>query len=154
MRCPHCDANESRVLESRTLDGESSLRRRRECVLCARRFTTYERIETVPLMVVKRDGSRQAFAPNKIISGLMRACVRCPVSASDLEAIAQRIEQDLTKRMIKEIASAEIGEMVLEHLLPRSEVAYVRFASVYRHFEGVEDFISELQKLQHLTPAS
>lgn len=150
MRCPHCAATESRVLESRTLEADTSLRRRRECMACARRFTTYERIEAVPVMVIKRDGSRQAFDPNKIIAGLQRACVRCPVTASQMEEITLRIEQELGKRAIREIPSAEIGGLVLEHLLPISEVAYVRFASVYRHFEGVEDFIRELTQLQRL----
>lgn len=150
MRCPLCNSADSRVLESRLLEEDTCLRRRRECTGCSRRFTTYERVETVPLMVIKRDGSRQAFDPRKLTAGLMRACVKCSVSAHQIEAIAHAIETDLSKRFTREISAAEIGEQVLEHLRELDEVAYVRFASVYRKFSSIDDFIAELKTLQPL----
>jgi len=147
VRCPYCTSVESRVLESRLLEGETSLRRRRECGTCKNRFTTYERVETTPTVVVKRDGTREAFDPNKIVGGLMRATVKCPVPLSEVEGIARDVEAALSKRNVREVATTEIGEMVLERLRYVNEVAYVRFASVYRSFSSIEDFAKELAKL-------
>lgn len=140
------------MLESRLLEGETSLRRRRECSACKNRFTTYERVETSPLLVVKRDGTRETFDPNKIVGGLLRATVKCPVPLSEVEGIARDIESTLAKRNVREIATTEIGEMVLERLRVVNEVAYVRFASVYRSFASIEDFLQELAKLSRQAP--
>lgn len=148
MRCPFCNSAESRVLESRLLEEDTCLRRRRECADCTRRFTTYERIETVPLMVVKRDGSRQGFDAAKLSQGIMRACVKCSVPAVEIERIVLDVESDLSKRFVREVLSTEIGELVLSRLRKLDEVAYVRFASVYRHFSSIEDFIAELTNLR------
>ncbi|MNX12262.1 Transcriptional repressor NrdR [compost metagenome] len=148
MRCPFCHSAESRVLESRLLEEETCLRRRRECAECTRRFTTYERIETVPLMVIKRDGSRQGFDAAKLSQGIMRACVKCSVTATEIERIVLDVEADLSKRFVREILSTEIGELVLARLRDLDEVAYVRFASVYRSFSSIEDFIAELSSLR------
>lgn len=148
MRCPFCHSAESRVLESRLLEEETCLRRRRECADCTRRFTTYERIETVPLMVIKRDGSRQGFDAAKLTQGIMRACVKCSVSANEIERIVLEVEADLSKRFVREVLSTEIGELVLTRLRGLDEVAYVRFASVYRSFSSIEDFIAELSSLR------
>jgi transcriptional repressor NrdR len=147
VRCPFCQTTESRVLESRLLDAESTLRRRRECGSCKNRFTTYERVETAPLVVVKRDGTREAFDGNKIVKGLMRATIKCPVPLSEVEAIARDIESLLSKRNVREVSATEIGELVLDRLRFVNEVAYVRFASVYRSFSSIEDFLGELAKL-------
>ncbi len=148
MRCPFCNSAESRVLESRLLEEETCLRRRRECADCMRRFTTYERIETVPLMVIKRDGSRQGFDAAKLSQGIMRACVKCSVPAAEIERIGLDVEADLSKRFVREVLSTEIGALVLARLRKLDEVAYVRFASVYRHFSSIEDFIAELSNLR------
>lgn len=148
MRCPLCNAPESRVLESRLLEDETCLRRRRECSGCSRRFTTYERVELVPLMVVKRDGGREPFDPRKLATGMMRACVKRRISASQIEEMVHEIESELQKRTAREVPSQEIGEMTLLRLRHLDEVAYVRFASVYRNFASIEDFIRELTTLQ------
>lgn len=148
MRCPFCASVDSRVLESRLLEGETSLRRRRECGACKSRFTTYERVETVPLLVVKRSGTREAFDTQKIVVGLLHATVKCPVPLSEVEAIARGVESALAKRTMREVSAAEIGELVLDRLRVVNEVAFVRFASVYRHFSSIEDFVRELAKLE------
>ncbi|MBM3270694.1 MAG: transcriptional repressor NrdR [Candidatus Sericytochromatia bacterium] len=147
MRCPYCQSVDSRVLESRLLEGETTLRRRRECGSCKNRFTTYERVETAPLVVVKRDGTREQFDANKIVKGLLRATVKCPVPLREVEQIAHDIEAAIGKRNQREVAATEIGEMVLARLREINEVAYVRFASVYRSFSSIEDFMRELAKL-------
>lgn len=147
MRCPFCSSGDSRVIESRLLEGETSLRRRRECMICNRRFTTYERVETIPLMVLKQDGTRQAFDPNKVINGLVRACVKCSVSSEEMTGIAREVEGEIAKRFHREITSREIGDLVLERLKTINEVAYIRFASVYRQFASIEDFILFLKDL-------
>lgn len=152
MRCPYCPSVDSRVLESRLLEGETSLRRRRECGSCKNRFTTYERVETSPLLVVKRDSSRETFDTNKIVAGLLRATVKCPVPLEEVEGIARDVEATLAKRNMREVSTAEIGEMVLERLRFVNEVAYVRFASVYRSFASIEDFLQELAKLSRQAP--
>lgn len=148
MRCPHCQAPESRVLESRMLEDDTCLRRRRECLGCSGRFTTYERVELMPLMVVKRDGRREPFEPRKLATGLMRACVKCHVSVAEIEAMVHEIESELQKRPGREVPARELGEMALSRLRRVDEVAYVRFASVYRQFSSIEDFIRELSSLQ------
>lgn len=148
MRCPFCLSADSRVIESRLLEGETSLRRRRECLICNRRFTTYERVDAVPLMVQKRDGSRQEFDPNKLANGLMRACVKCSVTSEQVSEIVREVETEIAKRFNREISSKEIGDRILDHLRGINEVAYVRFASVYRQFSSIEDFIETLSDIR------
>ncbi|MBU6427405.1 MAG: transcriptional regulator NrdR [Cyanobacteria bacterium REEB65] len=147
MRCPLCSGADSRVLESRLLDQDSALRRRRECSACKARFTTYERVEAIPLVVVKRDGKRQPFDAQKLLRGLLQATVKSPLPTDDIAAMATEIEAALVKRNLREVTSEEIGELVLERLRTIDEVAYVRFASVYRHFSSIEDFLRELSRL-------
>ncbi|MEB3204215.1 MAG: transcriptional regulator NrdR [Candidatus Sericytochromatia bacterium] len=147
MRCPACASPDSRVLESRLVDGEVSLRRRRACSTCQRRFTTYERVESPPLVVVKRDGSRQPFDASKLVTGLLRATVKCEVPVAQLEALASDVERFFQRRGDREVRSADIGEMVLERLRDLDEVAYVRFASVVRQFTSIADFVGELARL-------
>lgn len=148
MRCPMCNSTDSRVLESRQIEDDTCLRRRRECGACSQRFTTYERVETAPLMVVKRDGSREPFDPRKLATGLMRASVKCHVTIEQIEDLVAEIESALNQRHVREVPTQEIGEMTLARLRRLDEVAYVRFASVYRHFKGIEDFVLELTALQ------
>lgn len=147
MRCPYCGNLESKVVDSRPSDEGSSIRRRRECLVCHRRFTTYETMESLPLVVIKRDGSRQTFDKNKVLSGMLRACEKRPVSFDTLERIANEIEQTLQNEMTREITTTNIGEMVMERLRTVDEVAYVRFASVYRQFKDISTFMEELNKL-------
>ena len=147
MKCPFCAYPESKVVDSRPSDEGASIRRRRECLSCARRFTTYETVEFVPVMVVKKDGRRQSFDRRKIFSGMLRACEKRPVPADTLEEIANRIEQDLQSSMRREISSGELGEIVMRYLRNLDEVAYVRFASVYREFQDIGSFMAELNKL-------
>ncbi len=147
MKCPYCAFMESKVVDSRPADEGASIRRRRECLACHKRFTTYEMVESLPLVVVKKDGSRESFDRSKVMSGLIRACEKRPVSVSTLEGIATEIEQVLQNEMEREISSAEIGELVMERLKKLDEVAYVRFASVYRQFKDINTFMQELNKL-------
>ena len=147
MRCPYCGFRESKVVDSRPADEGSSIRRRRECLSCEKRFTTYETVESLPMVVIKKDGSRQSFDRNKVMSGLIRACEKRPVSINTLEEIVTEIEQVLQNEMEREVSSAEIGELVMERLKKVDEVAYVRFASVYRQFKDINTFMSELNKL-------
>lgn len=149
MRCSSCQHPNSRVLESRSAESGQSIRRRRECLNCQHRFTTYERIEFVPITVIKRDGKRESFDRSKLVRGLIRACEKTGLSSGHLETLAEEIEAQLQGRSLREIASSEIGEMVLLHLQPLSEVAYVRFASVYRQFRGIRDFVDTLNHLQN-----
>jgi transcriptional repressor NrdR len=139
---------ESRVLESRSAESGKSIRRRRECLHCHRRFTTFERIEFVPITVIKRDGSQQSFDRSKILHGMVRACEKTGVSQDQLLLIIDEIESQLQSRLDRLVSSAEIGEMVLTHLRQLNEVAYVRFASVYRQFQGVHDFAQTLKQLE------
>jgi transcriptional repressor NrdR len=148
MRCPFCQCTDSRVLESRSAEAGQSIRRRRECLNCDRRFTTYERIEFVPISVIKRDGDRQSFDRSKLIRGITLACEKTGIPGPKIEAIVDEIEAELQQRSPKEVPSSEIGDLVLEHLRTLSEVAYVRFASVYRKFQGFNDFIDTLHQLQ------
>lgn len=142
MKCPHCGHDESKVTDSRPVDENSSIKRRRECLKCQSRFTTYEIIETVQPIVIKKDGSREYFDKNKLLAGLMKACQKRPV---DSARIADKIEAELQNSLKTEISSVELGEMVMRELRNEDAVAYVRFASVYREFKDVETFMSELQ---------
>jgi transcriptional repressor NrdR len=144
MLCPFCQHTDSRVLESRSAEAGCSIRRRRECLSCQRRFTTYERIEFVPIIVIKRDNTTESFDGSKLLRGMIRACEKTGITQTVLEAIIDEIEAQLQSRDHHQVTSAEIGEMVLQYLQDVSEVAYVRFASVYRQFKGVRDFAEAL----------
>ena len=147
MRCPFCSHMESKVIDSRPAEEGASIRRRRECLECHKRFTTYETMECLPIMVVKKDGSRQSFDRNKVMAGLIRACEKRPVPYSALENMVSEIEQVLQNTMEREVGSTEIGELVMERLKKIDDVSYVRFASVYRQFKDINTFIEELSKL-------
>ena len=147
MKCPFCGFAESKVIDSRPAEEGSTIRRRRECLACSKRFTTYEIIERLPLVVVKRDGSRQSFDRVKVMNGLVRACEKRPVTLNQLEEITDSIESELQGALEREISTSEIGEMVMDRLKDVDEVAYVRFASVYRQFKDINTFMEELTKL-------
>lgn len=144
MRCPFCGEQESKVVDSRRSEDGLSIRRRRECFTCQRRFTTYETVESLPVMVIKRDGSRQGFDRNKILQSMVRAFDKRQVSAGDLDRITTEIEQAIQNSLEREVSTDRIGEMVLERIRPLDEVAYIRFASVYRRFQDVSGFIHEI----------
>lgn len=148
MRCVFCGYEDSRVLDSRPVEEGRSIRRRRECQQCGRRFTTYERLEEVPLIVVKSDNRRELFEPSKILNGLIKACDKRAVPVTVLEQMVNDIERDLRNSLEREVSSKQIGELVMHHLRKVDQVAYVRFASVYRNFEDVSTFIDEIRKLQ------
>ena len=145
MKCPACQYNETKVVDSRLSGDGSSIRRRRECLKCEKRFTTYEYVEHVPLMVVKRDGRRQPFDREKIISGIVKACEKRPVSIDKIEAVTDEIGRVIQKKYDREVIAKDIGELIMEKLADMDEVAYVRFASVYRQFRDVNQFMSELK---------
>ena len=147
MRCPFCGYPESKVVDSRPTDESSSIRRRRECLSCGKRFTTYETVESLPLVVVKKDGGRETFDRNKILNGLVKACEKRPVPIAVLENAASDIEQQLLNSLNREVKTDYIGELVMDKLKDIDEVAYVRFASVYRQFKDINTFMSELSKL-------
>ena len=147
MKCPFCGYSDSKVIDSRPAEEGSTIRRRRECLACQKRFTTYEIIERLPLVVIKRDGSRQSFDKVKLINGMVRACEKRPVPLARLEQIADEIEQELQSGLEREIRTVDIGEMVMARLKDVDEVAYVRFASVYRSFKDINTFMEELSKL-------
>ena len=147
MKCPYCGHLGDKVVDSREGKEGEVIRRRRECLACGKRFTSYERIDEIPYMVVKKDGSRERFDRQKLIGGLLKACEKRPVSVAALEAIADRAEATLQERPEKEIATADIGAFVMEELKKLDKVAYVRFASVYRHFRDLGEFMSELKDL-------
>lgn len=147
MRCQYCNCMESKVIDSRPTEEGSSIRRRRECCGCGRRFTTYEKIEQTPLMVVKRDGRRETFDAQKVRSGILHACEKLPVSMQQIESMTVRIEQAAYSVMDGEISTQRIGDLVMDELKRLNDVAYVRFAAVYRKFTDLETFMSELQKL-------
>lgn len=149
MQCPSCQHTDSRVLESRSTEGGQSVRRRRECLLCKNRFTTYERIEFVPITVHKRDGSKESFDRSKLLRGIVRACEKTMVTHKQIEALVNDLESQIQQCSAREIASREIGELVLKYLRQENEVAYVRFASVYRQFQGIKDFVETLDQLQN-----
>lgn len=148
MRCPFCQFTDNRVLESRSAESGQSVRRRRECLSCERRFTTYERIEFVPVVVVKRNGDRESFDRSKVLRGIMRACEKTGIPHLELENLVDEIEAELQQRSVREVPSQEIGELVLGRLQDLNEVAYIRFASVYRQFRGIRDFVDTLNQLQ------
>ena len=147
MKCPYCSYPESKVVDSRHSDDGLSIRRRRECLQCQRRFTTYETVESLPIVVVKKDGSRQSFDRRKVLGGMIRACEKRPVPLAELEKIAEEIEQDLQNSMEREISTEAIGEKVMERLRNVDQVAYVRFASVYRQFKDINSFHEEINRL-------
>lgn len=147
MRCQYCNCSDSKVIDSRPVDESNSIRRRRECLGCGRRFTTYEKIEMMPLMVVKRDGRREAFDLQKIKAGLLHACEKLPVSMQTIDEMAARVERACYGSVDNEISSQSIGDMVMAELKDVSDVAYVRFAAVYRKFTDLDTFMGELQKL-------
>ena len=147
MKCPFCGHPESKVIDSRPADENASIRRRRECLACGKRFTTYETVESLPIVVIKKDGSRQSFDRQMVLRGMIRACEKRPVSLAELERIADEIEQELQNSMEREIRTADIGEKVMERLRSVDQVAYVRFASVYRQFKDIDTFMAELNKL-------
>lgn len=147
MKCPYCGYSESKVVDSRPTVEDAAIRRRRECEKCGKRFTTYEKIEQMPLIIVKKDGSREVYQRSKLMNGLLRAFEKRPISISKIEAVADDIEKDLYNSMEKEISSKEIGELVMSRLKKIDDVAYVRFASVYRQFKDINTFLEELNKL-------
>lgn len=148
MKCPYCLYSESKVIDSRPADDGQRIRRRRECMQCAKRFTTYEIIETQPVIIIKRDKSRQVFDRNKLLSGMLRACEKRPVSLDALENAIDEIESQLQNSLEREVTSVEIGEMALSKLKDIDEIAYVRFASVYRDFKDIQSFMDELNALR------
>ncbi|MEE1154872.1 MAG: transcriptional regulator NrdR [Acutalibacteraceae bacterium] len=147
MKCPFCSYEESKVIDSRSADDGERIRRRRECLSCGKRFTTHEIVETVPIMVIKRDKTRESFSRQKLYNGLMRACEKRPVSVETIESIVTDIEKTLQNSLDREVTSQMIGEYAMEHLKNIDEVAYVRFASVYRQFKDINTFMDELNKL-------
>jgi len=147
MRCPYCSAADSKVIDSRPTEDGRAIRRRRECIQCGKRFTTYEKVEEMLFMVVKRDGRRESFDRNKILNGIIRACEKRPVTLAQMEAIVDDVERGLNNMMEKEVSTQFIGEVVMDRLKELDEVAYVRFASVYRQFKDVSTFIAEIEKL-------
>ncbi len=147
MKCPYCDNLDSKVIDSRLTEDNESIRRRRECERCFKRFTTYERIETQPIAVIKKDGTRQPFNRNKILDGLIRACVKRNISTKSLEKVVNEIETEIKNTPTNEISSQEIGDLVLKHLKTIDKVAYIRFASVYKQFDSLKEFNMELEEL-------
>ena len=146
MKCPYCGFQESKVVDSRPAD-DDSIRRRRECLQCERRFTTYETVESLPMVVIKKDGSRQSFDRSKVLRGIQRSCEKRPVPVAEMERMTTEIEQELQNNLEREISTELVGEMVMDKLKKADEVAYVRFASVYRQFKDINTFMSELNKL-------
>ena len=144
MKCPYCGFSESKVVDSRPAD-EGSIRRRRECLQCERRFTTYETVESLPMVVIKKDGSRQTFDRSKVLRGIQRSCEKRPVPVADMERMALEIEQELQNKLEREVSTELVGEMVMDKLKKADEVAYVRFASVYREFKDINSFLQELK---------
>ena len=147
MKCPFCFNDESKVVDSRSTDDNTTIRRRRECTKCNKRYTTYEKIEDIPVLVIKRDLARENFNKEKIINGLIIACQKRPVSRKQIEEIAEDIEKKISNKMLTEIESETIGEMVMEKLKEIDEISYVRFASVYRHFKDINTFLEEITRL-------
>jgi transcriptional repressor NrdR len=148
MECPYCQFIDSRVLESRSTESGQSIRRRRECLKCKHRFTTYERLEFVPVTVVKRNEEREYFDRSKLLRGMVHACQKTGLSTDTLERIVDEIDAQLQSRTRREVTTTEIGDLVLEQLKPLNEVAYIRFASVYRQFQGINDFVNTLSQFQ------
>lgn len=149
MKCRYCLGTESRVVDSRPTDDGTSIRRRRECINCGKRFTTYEKIEEIPIMVVKKDGRREPFDSDKILAGVRKACQKRPISAQEQDRLVDDISREVYNTLEQEIKSDTIGELVMKHLKDLDEVAYVRFASVYRQFKDINTFMEELKLLLH-----
>ena len=147
MKCPFCGFEESKVVDSRPAEEGSSIRRRRECLKCEKRFTTYETVESLPMVVIKKDGSRQSFDRDKILRGIQRSCEKRPVPFADMERMALEIEQEIQNSLEREVSTDVIGQKVMEKLKDADEVAYVRFASVYRQFKDINTFMAELNKI-------
>ena len=147
MKCPYCGFEDSKVVDSRPTDEGSSIRRRRECLQCEKRFTTYETVESLPMVVIKKDGSRQSFDRDKILRGIQRSCEKRPVPFAEMERMAQEIEQEIQNSLEREVSTDVIGQKVMEKLKDADEVAYVRFASVYRQFKDINTFMAELNKI-------
>ena len=147
MKCPFCFNDESKVVDSRSTDDNTTIRRRRECTKCNKRYTTYEKIEDIPILVVKRDLTRENFNKEKIVNGLIIACQKRPVSRKQIEKIAEEIEKKISNNMLTEIESEKIGEMVMKRLKEIDEISYVRFASVYRQFKDINTFLEEIKNL-------
>lgn len=147
MKCPYCGYNESKVVDSRSTEDDMSIRRRRECLKCGKRYTTYEKVENVPILVIKKNMSREYFDRSKIVNGLIKACQKRPVSRSQIEGIADEVEKNINNEMLTEVKSEYIGEMIMENLKKIDEVSYVRFASVYRQFKDVNTFMEEIARL-------
>ena len=147
MKCPFCGFSDSKVIDSRPTEDGNAIRRRRECLKCQKRVTTYEKLETISLVVIKQDNSRQAYDREKVIRGLIRACEKRPITYAQMEAIADDIESELYQTMTKEVSSTEIGEKVMNRLKGLDEVAYVRFASVHQHFSDINTFMNALKEL-------
>lgn len=147
MKCPYCGYEESKVVDSRSTEDDMAIRRRRECLKCNKRYTTYEKIEDIPILVIKKDSSREYFDKSKIINGLLKACQKRPVSRLQIESIANDIEKQLSNQMLTEVKSDYIGEMIMESLKNVDEVSYVRFASVYRQFKDINTFMEEIKNL-------
>ncbi|MBE3579303.1 transcriptional regulator NrdR [Caldanaerobacter subterraneus] len=147
MKCPYCGYPDSRVIDSRPTEDNTAIRRRRECLKCGKRFTTYEKVEQLPILVIKKDNRRELYDKEKILRGMIKACEKRPVPIKVLEEITDEIDRKIVNSMVREITSAEIGEMVMEKLKSVDEVAYVRFASVYRQFKDINTFMDELKKL-------
>ncbi|WP_058485132.1 transcriptional regulator NrdR [Defluviitalea phaphyphila] len=147
MKCPFCNGEDTKVVDSRPSEENNSIRRRRQCEKCGRRFTTYEKIETIPIMVIKRDGTREVFDRNKILNGIVKSCNKRSISMQEMESIVDDVENVIFNTLQKEVHSTQIGELVMEKLKAVDEVAYVRFASVYRQFKDINTFMDELTKL-------
>lgn len=147
LKCPFCGYEESKVVDSRSTEDDMAIRRRRECLKCNKRYTTYEKIEDIPILVIKKNSGREYFDKSKIISGLLKACQKRPVSRAQIEVIANDIEKQLSNQMLTEVKSDYIGEMIMESLKQIDEVAYVRFASVYRQFKDINTFMEEIKNL-------
>lgn len=148
MKCPFCGNLDSKVIDSRLTEDKESIRRRRECERCIKRFTTYERLETQPIVVIKKDGTKQPFDRNKILGGLIRACIKRNIDTSVLDKIVDDIEYEIRNNPSNEISTKDIGDLALRHLKNLDKVAYIRFASVYKHFDDIEEFTKELEELQ------
>ena len=149
MKCPYCSKVKNKVIDSRLAGNALSVRRRRECLKCHRRFTTYERIESVPFMVVKKDGRRELFNREKLLSGVLKACEKRPISTQSIEELVEEVEKEVKEKFYDEVSSGKIGEIVIKSLRKMDDIAYVRFASVYRQFTDVGDFLKELKNFSH-----
>jgi transcriptional repressor NrdR len=152
MRCPYCDQDDTRVIDSRPADDNRTIRRRRECLSCQNRFTTYEVVESVPLVVIKKDNSRQVFDRSKLLAGIMKSCYKCNVTPEEIDRLVAEIETELQNSLHREVSSRHIGVLVMEKLKKLNDVAYVRYASIYREFKDLDTFLAELRELKNKNP--